>query len=57
MVSLRSAGCGARYGKADGYRISFAVCAAIMLAGILLAAVKLPARPARGATVPSFDPP
>jgi len=41
---------GARYGEAAGYRISFAVCAAIMLAGILLAAAKLPARPGRGST-------
>jgi MFS family permease len=38
--------CGAHYGMAAGYRISFAVCAGIMLGGIVLAAVKLPARPA-----------
>jgi MFS family permease len=42
--------CGAQYGVAAGYRISFAVCAAIMLAGIALAAVKLPARPSREST-------
>jgi len=36
---------GAQHSQAAGYRISFAVCAAIMLGGIVLAAVKLPARP------------
>ncbi len=36
---------GAIYGKAAGYQISFAVCAAIMLVGIVLAIVMLPARP------------
>jgi hypothetical protein len=43
-----SDGCGAQYGEAAGYRISFAVCAAIMFVGIVVAAVKLPARPNRG---------
>lgn len=36
---------GKLYGKAAGFRISFAVCAAIMLTGIVLALVKLPSRP------------
>ena len=36
---------GKLYDPATGYRISFAVCAAIILAGILLALVALPARP------------
>jgi MFS family permease len=39
--------CGAHYGAAAGYRISFAVCATIMLVGIVVAALKLPARPNR----------
>lgn len=33
------------YGAATGYRVSFAVCAAVVSAGILLAFVALPARP------------
>jgi MFS family permease len=33
------------YGAATGYRVSFAVCAAVVSAGILLALVALPARP------------
>lgn len=33
------------YGAATGYRVSFAVCAAVVIAGILLALVALPARP------------
>jgi MFS family permease len=38
---------GAWWGKAAGFRASFATCAAIMLVGIVLAVIKLPARPAR----------
>jgi MFS family permease len=38
---------GAWYGKAAGFRISFAACLALVLAGALLAAALLPARPAR----------
>lgn len=33
------------YGAATGYRVSFAVCAAVVTAGILVALVALPARP------------
>jgi hypothetical protein len=36
---------GAIHGHAAGFRISFAVCALLMLCGILLAIVALPARP------------
>ncbi len=36
---------GKQFGPAVGFRLSFAVCAAIMTAGIVLAALVLPARP------------
>ena len=36
---------GGRYGPAAGFKASFAVCAAVMVAGILLAIFRLPARP------------
>jgi hypothetical protein len=36
---------GERFGKAAGFRISFAVCAGIMVVGISLAALVLPSRP------------
>jgi hypothetical protein len=39
---------GRHYGKAAGFQISFAACAAVMAVGILLAVVALPARPGTG---------
>jgi MFS family permease len=36
---------GGRHGAATGFRISFAVCAAMMIAGIVLALLRLPRRP------------
>jgi MFS family permease len=45
LFGLISDECGARYGKATGFHVSFVVCALIMLTGIVLAVVRLPARP------------
>ncbi len=36
------------YGKAAGFRLSFAACAALMLLGVGLAITLLPARPGHG---------
>jgi MFS family permease len=47
---------GVWFGKAAGFRISFAVCAGLMLTGIVLAAVLLPAKPSRAEAVgPGVD--
>ncbi len=43
---------GAWYGKAAGFRLSFAACALLMLAGIALAIALLPARPGRSEAAP-----
>lgn len=48
---------GQLYGKATGFRISFAVCAAIMMIGIVLAVFRLPARPRCEDEVRSSHPP
>jgi MFS family permease len=45
LFGLISEVSGQWYGKAAGFRISFAVCAALMLAGVALAVAWLPARP------------
>jgi hypothetical protein len=47
---------GQRYGKTAGFQISFAVCAAIMAAGILLAVIALPARPGAAKEEPKGGP-
>jgi hypothetical protein len=36
---------GKQFGAGVGFRISFAICIALMIAGIMLAALLLPARP------------
>lgn len=45
LFGLISETAGDVWGKTTGYQLSFAACAVIMLAGLLLAAFKLPARP------------
>jgi len=47
LFGMISDSVGASFGKSVGFRTSFAVCAAIMLVGILLAIVRLPARPSK----------
>jgi len=45
VFGLISETAGEAWNKTIGYQLSFAACAAIMLAGLLLAAIRLPARP------------
>lgn len=45
LFGLISETAGDAWGKTVGYKLSFTACAIIMLAGLLLAALKLPARP------------